>query len=786
MKNSILLILKSHLVNRKKQSIVTGLSIATCTLILCVGIAIVLGMQSPYDRMFDQQQASHILLHFDKKMDDPTAISRWFANQEAVAKVSDFSAHHTFPKKCIHKGKEMEVLLILTEHNQSHLHQDQLRIVEGTANVHPEFGKVWLPIHFKKSHGIELGDTIVLPLKQGSYDLVVSAFIIDPHYISGLMNPTRVWIAEGGLAMFLTAQDITYGSIGVRLHKHENPQKIWSEFSKVFEYNGSHFTFELFKNIFLSFYNLIGVVLLIFAVLGIALTLLLLTNNLRNILLGDYKELGIYKAIGLSTKQIRRTYVVQFGILAFLGIITGLGFAVVVLSTFSNLLSNSLGKVDTNLAISIPAFISSISIFVLVLLSTLWQIRKIKNVVPQVAIRVGRPAPNISSNNSRDHKMLHHLPNSVFLALKMIVSDKKRFVFSMLSLTGIVALLCFCINVSNSFTKLEDNKTYWGFEAAEVLLSPGSRLLVQMSETQFTKQLEKEPGVKSVSPFAYHNMTIINSKNQLAEEIYGKVYSQNIDALGLQLLAGRNPTVENEVALCINTARTQGASVGDTIIAAIDGLTLKLKVVGIYQDISNMGKGFRLSGATMKHINPMFKAQIYGLRLNEGIDKATFAAALQRKFGESLKIEKGSEQRQEVKAVINGVKTAFATISCFFLIIMGIIIYNDQLLELRENDKSFHIFKAIGFSNRQIRISLYWKMLFNIIASSLIGIPLAVLLSPVLMNAFTGSIGLTQFPYWPSFTKTLLLIPTLLIISIVLVRCSTNALKRIQASLLVG
>jgi len=786
MKNSIFLILKSQLLNRKKQSILTGLSIATCTLVLCVGLAIVLGMQSPYDRMFDQLQASHLLLHFDKKMDDPSAIINWFKNQEAVAKVTDFSAHHTFSKKCIHQGKEMEVLLNLTERNKSLLHQDQLKIVEGTANIHPAFGKIWLPQHFKKSHGIELGDTIVLPLQQGSYDLIVSAFVIDPHYISGLMNPTRAWVGEGELAMFLPLKDITHGSIGVRMNQVSDNEKVWAEFNQAIEYNGSHFKFDLFKNVFLSFYNLIGVVLLIFAVLGIGLTILLLTNNLRNILLADYKELGIYKAIGVSAWQIMKAYLMQFGLLAVVGILIGLGLAQIILVNFSALLSASLGSVDTYLAMNIPAIASSLVVFVMVLLSTLWQIRKIRKVVPQIAIRVGRPTPSVSSQNSFQTEAIHTLPTSIFLATRLILSDRKRFIFSVLSLAGIVGLLCFCINVSNSFSKLKDNKTYWGFEEAEVLLSPGSRLVVQMSEAQFTQQLEKQNSVKSVTPFAYYNMTVAANKNQLAEEIYGKVYSKNIDALGLPVLDGRNPKNQNEVAFCINTARAHQVTIGDSILATVDGLDLKLKVVGVYQDISNMGKGFRLSGATMRYINPMFKAQTYALRLEEGIDKSSFAMGLQKKFGESLKIEKGAEQRQEVIAVINGVKTAFMLIACFFLLVMGIIVYNDQILELRENDKSFHIFKAIGFSHQQIRQGLYWKMLLTVLASSAIGIPFAYLLSPIVMNGFTGGIGLTQFPYWPSLAKTLLLIPALSLFTIFLIRLSSNALKRIQPSLLVG
>jgi len=785
MKESIFLIIKSQLINRKKQSILTALSITTCTLVLCLGLAIVLEMQGPYDQMFEQQRASHLLLHFDRQTDSPSEIISWLSNQEQVSSHTNFTAHHTFGKKCTHKGREMDVLLTLTEHSDDYLQQDLLQIVDGSDGLHPGSGEVWLPVHLRKSHNIALGDTIVLPLQKGNYALEVGAFVIDPHYVSGLMNPTRVWVAQNELAMFLPVNSISGGSIGVRLKDASQIEEVWSKFNQENAYNGSHFKYHLFKGVFLSFFNLIGIVLLIFAILGICLTVLLLINNLRNVLLADYKQLGIYKAIGFSSRQIITAYCIQYGSIALLGIAIAVLMASGISGMISGLLSQSLGQVDTHLSIATAAQITSLVIVLIVLLCTIWQVRKIKNVAPNIAIREEQPVIQSSKLKATSLSHLNRLPLPAFIASRLLLSDKRRFLFSVLSMIGIISLLCFCINISNSFLQLQNNRSYWGFEEADVLISPGSRLMAKQNEQQFIKQLERQDEVACVTPFSFYSIDITSPSKEV-EEIYGKVYGQNIDALGLPVLEGSNPIHEKELALCINTAKQFQVQLGDQIPVMIDGLRTDLKVVGIYQDISNMGKGFRLSSETLHGINPMFKSSTYALLLEEGIDKVVFEKTLQGRFGESLKVEKGAEQRQEVISLVSGVNTAFLLIAGFFLLFMSIIIFNDQVLELRENETSFNVLKAIGFSRGQIRQGLYVKILVIVLISSFLALPLAHFISPRIMNAFTGGIGLPQFPYLPSFVKTLLLVPLLAMISVLLIRFSSKSINRIKSSLLIS
>jgi len=81
---SVLLVVWNNLRHRKKQNLLIGLSITLSVLLLTTAIGILVGINKPFDLMFDRLKASHILLEYDIRQHDPTEITAWFKQQPEV------------------------------------------------------------------------------------------------------------------------------------------------------------------------------------------------------------------------------------------------------------------------------------------------------------------------------------------------------------------------------------------------------------------------------------------------------------------------------------------------------------------------------------------------------------------------------------------------------------------------------------------------------------------------------------------------------------------------------
>src|SRR6185503_16793339 len=98
-------------------------------------------------------------------------------------------------------------------------------------------------------------------------------------------------------------------------------------------------------------------------------------------------------------------------------------------------------------------------------------------------------------------------------------------------------------------------------------------------------------------------------------------------------------------------------------------------------------------------------------------------------------------------------------LSLFFISILALSVWNDIVSSIRDHRKTFGILKTAGFTPKQLRTLLSWKMILLATLSLCIGIPLTLWLSPLLMSAVTKDLGLIHFPLVINVPGTLLIIP---------------------------
>ncbi|MCP3927945.1 MAG: ABC transporter permease [Bacteroidetes bacterium] len=763
---SILLIVFANIRRRKSQSLLVSFCIALSTLLLASALGIMGGMHQPFEALFNHLKASHILLYFDSKTDNSDEIIDWFKQQKEVESCSEKMYFTSLNGPLILGNKKLDLMLRLTERSESNLQQDKLLIIEGENKIHPDFGEIWIPQHMANAHSINIGDTLGIPVNEGLYPLVVSATVLDPHFSSGLMNPSRAWIAAGALSLFQPLNKLTASTIGIRLKDTKEIDLIWARFNSEVEYNGSNLQYGLFRSVFLSIYNIIGGVLLVFSFLAVIVSLFVISSTISSAVFNDYRLIGILKSQGFTPHNIISVYCLQYIILSIIAIAVGILGSSLVIKIILRSLIQSIGLVNFEFPLIIPFSLAAFFILFLIVISSIWTAGKSGRIKPVEALRSGVPQKKFSGKTSSIISLTSHLNAVPFLGYKMLTTNWKRSINSLISLLFAVFFLAFALNTSHSFQNIKNNRSQWGFEDSDLQLALEKKLAIPLRHDQFMEMLRQEEKISVITPFSYYELTVPGTKEKAPRLIFGKVYEKNLKEMGLVNLVGRNPQQINEIAICTGTSKDYQKQVNDTLTLFQEGQLSSFIITGIYQDISNMGQGFRLHASAVKSANMLYEPDRYFIKLKNRNATSNMKLYLQKKYGGAIHIEPSIEERLEVMGIVSNLNTSFLLLSLFFLGVIFITIFNDLLLSVQEHRKTFGTLKAVGFTPGQLRMSLVWKVIFLTMGSLIIGIPISLLLSPVLMSQITASMGLVEFPYSIHISGTSLIIPGLILFSV--------------------
>jgi putative ABC transport system permease protein len=772
---SIKLLVKSKYQRRVSQYIINGISLVLASMLCSSSLGILQIMQKPFDQGFNRANASHILLNFDVRSLAPDSLSTWFASQPEVSRVGKPSSYYLSQDPIIFKGKKIDLMVQITEYGNDHLYQDKVSVLQGDSTDLPGFGEIWLPEYLAESHGIKTGDTIGFPINGSEYKLRVSATISDPHYGSGMVNPTRAWVGAGFLPYFLSNPDLNNVSIGIRLKNPEMAVKILDRFNKRFNFSGITLQYDLFKSAFMSNYEILGIVLFIFSILSLIIALFLIYTNISRNILDDSKQIGILKTLGFTPVNVIAIYIFQYGLLATIFIPIGLSITYFILKLATKSLSERAGLYHMAFDL-FPVLIITLIIMISIIFTTLiLASRKAARIKPVLAIR------NQTRENQKKSNILGRVFSISFLSLpcilsvKYLLSEKRKMGLSIILLSITVFIIGFSVNVSSSFESIRTNKAAWGLDQGQVQLGRKSNSLLGFTHQQMMDALQDLRGIRTIIPFSYHTLSVLSKDGNTLLNLFGKAYSDSLGKAGLINLAGSNPNYPNEVSLCFGTARFLHKQPGDSIIAFLEGQKVTLRISGIYQDLSNMGQGFRVCSATIMLLNPLYQPDTYSLILDANEEPAPFKLYLLQHLGETISIQTSVEDIIEQNGILTTLKTIFLIISLFFLSIILLSVWNDMLIAIRSHRKTFGILKTIGFTPSQLRASLNWKIFLLVLISLGFGIPAGLFLGPILMSLATAGIGLPQFPFVSNIPFTLLIIP---IFALIVLLCSWIASAR--------
>lgn len=782
---SILLITWANIKRRKIQTLLVGICISLAALLFSTLIGIGLGMERPFENLYERLNASHIVMRFDVNVHNPEEIRNWFLQQEEVSSVSQPRMGRNFDKKLIHHGEELSIGLFFREHLGNSVEIDQLHILEGAQKEMPGPGEIWIPNHVKSSDGITVGDTLFLPTDQGLFPLLVSAIVVDAHYSNGLMSPGVSWMGPGALSLIFPVSELSVVSLGIRLKEAQLTDKVWARFYNDFGYQGTATMYAFFKQIFQIVYKITGGLLMVFAVFGIIVTFIITSSVVSSGIKTDYKMIGMLKAQGFTNRNINVIYLLQYFLITCLAVPIGIfGGHFMTQLVFKSLIA-AIGTINFDISILLPS-IGTFIVFLIGISSITYRTaRQAGQIQPVTAIRNGGP-PQKSFAGSKFTVFKLHAKSKLpfFIGLRWLMSNKKRAFLVFIGLLFVVFVQILYTNGDNSILNIDDNRPAWGYSNTDVFVAQGVNL-IEDDDDMFMEDMEDDDRIKAIVKNGFYVANLPAREDVAPKTFVGRIYDDEIEKLGLVNLEGRHPVFENEMSIGVNSSADLNKGVGDTLQIFLEGQLVTYNITGVYQNLSNLSQGFKMRLEGITEINPLFKLRWYDIILKKGEDPEAFRQDLFDSYGSSYEVETGSESIQQIKGILKGIKDVLIVISLLFMGVLFVTIFNDTVLSIRENQRNIGILKAIGMTPRQLQTALMMKALIIAGLALLIGIPLSLQIIPAIMDQLVAGAGLAKFPYVFDLKNTLLNIPLILILTVISVWIASLRLLKIRPRILV-
>lgn len=215
-----------------------------------------------------------------------------------------------------------------------------------------------------------------------------------------------------------------------------------------------------------------------------------------------------------------------------------------------------------------------------------------------------------------------------------------------------------------------------------------------------------------------------------------------------QVVAGRGPTADDEVAIDKKTADDTGYEIGDRIPVEVRAEPVRtFTLVGILK----VGSADSPGGAALTEFTTPAAQRLLGdpgefqeidVRAADGADAQTLKSDIQESLGGDYRVLSGREAGQEVADQINqavGEFTTFISVFGYIALFVGsFIIVNTFGILVAQRTRELALLRALGASRRQVRRSVLAEAALTGAFGSLLGLGLGLLVATAL-KAFIGS-----------------------------------------------
>lgn len=613
-------------------------------------------------------------------------------------------------------------------------------------------GEVYVSPSLVSMFGINIGDKITFPIARSGQDLTltVAGFYEDPVMGSSMIGMKGFLV---GKSDYQTAVDIASAAgidalarPGAMLHVFSSAglpaaelNAALNERTRLAQFTEFTHSREAITGFMLILQNAFSAMLLAFVAVLLGAVLAVLGHSISSTIRADYKNMGVLKTVGLTTHDLRRVLLAQYGAAILAGVALGLVLAFPISRAASAVTLTTTGiLVPTALPIGWLALSFGI---IIILLGTFiyWRAGKIGKISPMKAIRgETESSPSRRARLKISGKML-----AMRLALRQVMSGKRIYAGA-LAVAVLLSFFAAMIGRMDAWLGPDGKGMMDAFNPADHDIG------VQMFGDSTMEQAEEI--VRQYSEITDTYLLAMPSVSVNGVDYIANAISE---PERFHILEGRTCTAENEIVLTEFVAANLDVTIGDTVTVQGDMTSGEYVISGIYSCANDMGDNVGLSQAGYLKIGrDDSRIWCWHYFLSDPSQKAAITQALENQFGGDVHVHENTWPGLfGIIAAMRGlVVLMYIITAAFILIVTGMT--GSRVLAAEQRDIA--IYKALGFTDGQQRLSFSLRFGMAGATGAIAGILLSVFLTDPIVSAAMKLAGISNFASALTLSSTLI------------------------------
>ena len=764
-------ILKKDFVKRKSINLILFLFIILATVFLCSSVNNIKVTSSALSYYIDKAKVPdiNVITNTDKDRDE---IETYLKKRKTDGTIERYDDNHflilnTNDFKISRNGKPIEFKDSRGEIYISTLDVDFVLAFDQAGNtIDLKDDEIGLSNAFMKKNNIKIGDII----DANGIQLTVAEEVKDAAFGSDRVGMTRFLVSEQTFKKMAPS----YLKFSLYYIDTNNPTLISNEIkdksmpSVMTIINKSTYAMAYsFDMLTAGLLTMIGICLILISLLVLRFTLVFTMEE-------QYQEIGILKVIGLRDFAIKKLYLMKYFVIVSIGACIGLVCSVPLSSKMIESVSENMLMESSKANFGINV-LCAIGIVVLVLAFCYFCTRKLHKISAITAIRGGQNGESFHNHKSFSLSKCKHLSLPVYLGMHDIVSHVKRYAVLIITFCISFLLITIPLNTVNTMRSEEMLKRF--------ALDITSDVVVQQIQ-----QKQKPTNIQALKKDMEVFKTELNKKGYHAQISavpiyfirYGKEDHAKHSYMSIQLIGDRTsyleyeegsaPQLENEVAFSKQVMKNEGWSIGEQVIANINGEDKTMLISGVFSDYMQMGDSARLNPRILCDKEILFdywNAQLY---VDTDLSNEQLISNLRKDFPNQNFIEAQTFVNQNIGGIQDTLDDMLLPMSAMLCAVIMLITFLMEKLFIAREKGEIAMMKSIGIPYKTIRLWQLTRMIFVALCSMLIAIPLSYISNQYLLKPIFGIMGaevkiqvdaLQAYGYYPAALLIGIMIATL-------------------------
>ncbi|MED0948985.1 ABC transporter permease [Bacillus mobilis] len=720
----------------------------------------VINLLNSMDQLFKVSNAPHFVqMHageINQKSIDSFVAKTPFVKKQQTAEMVQIGGSNIFIKKKneAEHNSVMDISFVKQNSNFDFLLDLNNEVIDVRK------GEIGVPIYYMQKYNLRIGDKIWVVKNNNELALTISAFVRDVQMNPSLVSSKRFVISDEdfermkgnfGESEYLIEFQLTDAN---KINEFENLYQ-----SSNLPQKGPSITYSLFKTLNSLTDGIIAAVLIIISTLLMLIASLCIRFTIMTSMEEDYREIGVMKAIGITSKEIQKLYVTKYVVIAASGCICGYILSLFVTKIFTSNISLYMGTANTSVLHFVVPLIVTTLLFLAVILFCRIILRNFRRIT---AIDVLRSRDNLGKGKVKSSLSLSQtkITNvNIFIGIQDVV---KRFkLYRVLSIVLIIAVFMIVVPVNFLYT-IQSPKfvNYMGTGKSDIRIDLQQSENIEKRFKDVISYIRNDEDVEKYASFVTSTFKMVNAEGT-HENLNVEV--GDFTQFPLDYVQGIAPKNEKEIALSYMNANELKKNVGDEIVLFVEGKEKALTISGIYQDVTNGGKTAK---ASFSYNSENILWYVVNVDMKPTVNLQEKVKEYKLNFSSAKITDTDDYLTQTLGETIKQLRLVTQVAILIAILISVLITAMFFKMLLAKDSSQILIMKSIGFSNKDIRIQYITRSIVIVLIGIVTGTLLAATFGEMLVSWLGSFMGAAHIKFVVNPIVSYVICPAILFISV--------------------